>query len=580
MPAFKKPHTLGLVALIAVGAVAGLFLLYEWTYRSPSCLQEFDLIITGAEIIDGSGREPFHTDIGVKDKRITCVGNLARAKSQKVIDANGLTVAPGFIDVHTHVERNVPANSPFVAPNFVRQGVTTIITGNCGRSFLDIAKFFRLLETNGSQVNVATLIGHNTVRQSVMSQSPSAPSRQQLQHMKVLLDRAMLDGAFGMSTGLVYVPGTYAKTDEILELAKSISRRQGIYVSHIRDEASKGEEAIREAIAIGELTGARVHISHFKAQGPNQWGGAQARLDLIKSAQNLGQIVSLDQYPYRASSTGLAVLLPAWLSEGSLSAAKRKLSDSATRAHVRSEMLAQLHDNGWEDYSFARIAYCQFDRSLIGLNIAEVTERRNGPASTAHHASTVKAVLRRPLSTKRESEVESKLLQQADNVIYLYSHGGAQMIFFDMAEEDIQTIIKNSAVMFGSDSSVRGEDASSRPHPRGLGTFPRVLGLYARDQGLLSVEEAVRRMTSLPAATFGIGERGYIRVNYWADLVIFDRNRILDRATYEEPLNSPDGVAYVIVNGSIVLDQNGPTTLNPGMVIRHDAQTEFQRPSP
>ena len=575
MHTFRKLHIVGLAALIAAGAV-GLFLLYKWAHPSPSCSQEFDLIITGAEIIDGSGAKAFVADIGIRDKRITCIGNLAGAKSQRTINAQGLTVAPGFIDVHTHVERNVPTNSPFIAANFVHQGVTTIITGNCGRSFLDIAKFFRLLETNGSQVNVATLIGHNTVRQSVMKQSSSAPSAQQLQQMTVLVDRAMADGAFGMSTGLVYVPGTFATTDEIVALAKVVARRHGLYVSHIRDEASKGEDAIREAIAVGEKTGAHVHISHFKAQGPNQWGSAQARLDLLKSAENHGQIVSLDQYPYNASSTGLAVLLPSWLSDGALSIAQRKLSDPATRARVRREMLAQLHDNGWKDYSFARIAYCEFDRSLIGLNIAEVTERRNAD----DRVSAVKVALRHSLPAKGETEVKNKLLQQADTVIDLYTHGGAQMVFFDMAEEDIETILKNSKVMFGSDSSVRGEDAFSRPHPRGFGTFPRVLGFYARDKGLLSVEEAVRRMTSLPATTFGIGERGYVRLNYWADLVIFDRDRIRDRATYEEPLNVPDGIAYVIVNGSIVLDQNGPTTVNPGMVIRRDAHSESQSAMP
>src|ERR1041384_139943 len=253
MHTFRKLHIVGLAALIAAGAV-GLFLLYKWAHTSPSCSQEFDLIITGAEIIDGSGAKAFVADIGIRDKRITCIGNLAGARSQRTINAQGLTVAPGFIDVHTHVERNVPTNSPFVAPNFVHQGVTTIITGNCGRSFLDIAKFFKSIEANGTQVNIATLIGHNTVRQVVMKQSSSAPSPGQLQQMDVLVDRAMADGAFGLSTGLVYVPGAFARTDEIIALTKTIARRNGIYVSHIRDEAAKGEAAIREAIAIGEKT--------------------------------------------------------------------------------------------------------------------------------------------------------------------------------------------------------------------------------------------------------------------------------------------------------------------------------------
>lgn len=564
MPLFRKSSILSVIALATMGFILA-FVVYRWRYQPPTCAQDFDLIISGAEVIDGSGHETFYADIGIRDKRIVCIGDLTGARSESRIDARGLTVSPGFIDVHTHIERNVPANSTFVAQNFVRQGVTTLITGNCGRSFLDIGKFFKLLEANGSQVNIASLIGHNTVRQSVMKQSSDAPSPQQLKQMSALVDRAMSDGAFGMSTGLIYVPGTFAKTDEISALAIPVARNHGIYVSHVRDEGSKGNEAIREAIAVGEETGAHVHISHFKAQGPKQWGSAQDRLNLLKTAQDLGLTVSLDHYPYNASSTGLAVLLPSWLSDGDLSAARRKLSDPVIRARVRNEMLAQLHSNGWQDYSFARVAYCQFDQSLMGLSIPEITETRKAAGSTSHHSSE----LRRSDSKKNPSEVESKLLQQADTVIDLFSRGGAQMVFFDMAEEDVETILKDPTVMFGSDSSVRGEDGTSRPHPRGFGTFPRVLGLYAREKGLLSLEEAVRRMTSLPATTFEIRERGYIRVNYWADLVIFDRNRILDRATYEEPLNLPDGIVYVIINGSVVLDQSGPTTVFPGMVLRH-----------
>src|SRR5215216_6262527 len=259
MLTLRKPHILGLITFLALGVFLSLLLIHRWWQPTPSCAQEFDLIISGAEVFDGSGNEPFFSDIGIRNQRIACVGNLAGLTAKRTLDAHGLSVAPGFIDVHTHVERNVPTNSPFLAPNFVQQGVTTIITGNCGRSFLDIAKFLKLLEANGSQVNVATLIGHNTVRQSVMKQSSSAPSPQQLQAMSALVDRAMADGAFGMSTGLVYVPGTFAKTNEIVALAKPIARRHGIYVSHIRDEAAKGEAAIREAIAVGEKTGAHVH---------------------------------------------------------------------------------------------------------------------------------------------------------------------------------------------------------------------------------------------------------------------------------------------------------------------------------
>lgn len=572
MLTFRKPHIIGLIALagVALFAVASV---YKLKQPSPSCAQDFDLIISGAEVFDGSGEEPFFADIGIKDRRIACVGNLARSNGKQIIDAHGLSVAPGFIDVHTHIERNVPTNSPFLALNFIRQGVTTIITGNCGRSFLDIGNFLKSLEVNQSQVNVASLIGHNTVRQSVMKQAASTPSSEQLKKMNKLVDQAIADGAVGMSTGLVYVPGTFAKTDEILRLVESVGNNGGIYVSHIRDEGTKGVEAIQEAIAIGQKSGAHVHISHFKAQGPTQWGTAQARLDLVKSARATGQNISLDQYPYNASSTGLAVLLPSWLSDGTLGTAKRKLRDPAVRSRVRAEMVTQLRVNGWSDYSFARIAYCQFDQSLVGLNIAEVSERSRRVDLVSQHVSLANSP-----SAKNAKKDENKLMRQADTVIDLFIHGGAQMVFFDMAEADIETIMKDADVMFGSDSSVREDYSSSRPHPRGCGTFPRILGLYGRKQGLFSIQDAIQRMTSLPAATFGIEERGYIRPDHWADLVIFDRNLIIDTATYEEPLNAPEGIRFVIVNGSVVLEGKAPTGSYPGMVIRHQSQASVKQP--
>src|SRR5215216_717785 len=487
MLTLRKPHILGLITFLALGVFLSLLLIHRWWQPTPSCAQEFDLIISGAEVFDGSGNEPFFSDIGIRNQRIACVGNLAGLTAKRTLDAHGLSVAPGFIDVHTHIERNVPTNSPFLAPNFIRQGVTTVITGNCGRSFLNIGKFFESLETNRTQINVASLIGHNTIRQSVMKQTASAPSSAQLKQMTKLVDQAMADGAMGLSSGLVYIPGTFANTEELVELVKPVARNNGIYVSHIRDEGAKGIPAIQEAIAIGQKAGAPTHISHFKAQGPTQWGTARARLELVKSALARGQKVSLDQYPYTASSTGLAVLLPSWLSDGNLAGAKRKLTDPKIRSRVRSEMLKKLHDEGWADYSFARIAFYKFDESLVGLSIAQVAEKRVDSLSQHVNLTDPKHV--------------SDLIRQADTVIDLYTHGGAQMVFFDMAQDDLETIMREPEVMFGSDSSVRGDDSSSRPHPRGYGTFPRILGLYGRDKNLFSIQEAIRRTPWLPAAT-------------------------------------------------------------------------------
>lgn len=569
LPSTLKRFPILTLALLVLVTVSVLFLLWNrFTRPAPNCEGEFDLVITGAEIIDGSGGSPFSGDIGIRQRRIACIGDLHAAKARSVIDATGLTVAPGFIDVHTHIERNVPQAGGFLAPNFVRQGVTTVITGNCGRSFLEIGKFFRRIEANGSQVNVASLVGHNTIRSQVMKQRSAVPSKAEMAELEKLVEAAMQDGALGISTGLVYVPGTFAKTEEISSLARVVANENGIYVSHLRDEGSRGREALEEAIFIGQETGVHVHVSHFKAQGPNEWGSAESRLHLVQAANDRGVVVSLDQYPYRASSTGLAVLLPSWLSEGDLASAKRKLRDPATRKRVRSEMLAQLKRNGWKDYEFARIAYYQFDQSLVGLNIAEITHKRAGRAVSASTA-IIRSALKGSEVANR-SDGDDELGRQAETVIDLFSHGGAQMVFFDMSEDDVELIMKNPQVMFGTDSSVREENPAVLPHPRGMGTFPRILGLYARDKNLFTLEEAVRRMTSLPAKTFGLRDRGLIRENNWADLVIFNRNRILDTATFEKPFSFPVGVEYVIVNGSIVLDHHQFLKALPGSAIRRE----------
>ena len=563
----KRFYIMTLSSLVLV-LVSGLLLFFIWrrsTRPVPGCVGEFDLLITGAEILDGSGRPAFRADVGVNHKRIACVGDLSSAKGRTSIDAQGLTLAPGFIDVHTHIERNVPQAAPFLAPNFIRQGVTTLVTGNCGRSFLEIGKFLKQLETNGTELNVATLIGHNTVRLRVMKQKSVAPTAAEMSEMESLVSRGMREGAFGLSTGLVYVPGTFAKTDEIVRLAKVVAQEKGLYVSHIRDEGSRGVEALQEAISIGEKASVHVHISHFKAQGRSEWGSAQARLDLITSAKDRGILVSLDQYPYRASSTGLAVLLPAWLSEGDFAAAKRRLEDPNTRRRIVNEMLSQLRANGWNNYEFARVAYYKFDPSLVGLNIAEITEKRQAE-SLASHASVIPSKFG---SKKGKASSATESERQAETIMDMFSHGGAQMVFFDMSEDDVETILKDSEVMFGSDSSVREENSSVLPHPRGMGTFPRILSAYVREKNLFPVEEAVRRMTYLPATTFGLTERGLIRENNWADLVIFDRNKILDTATFDKPLSTPEGIRYVIVNGSIVLEHENLTKSLPGMALRH-----------
>jgi N-acyl-D-amino-acid deacylase len=558
--------------IVVLGSSIGLLALwYFWsTEELPTCVGSYDLVVVGGEVLDGLGGKPFFSDIGIREKRIACIGTFAPNAGHRVIHAEGLTVAPGFLDVHTHIERNISPTAPFIAANFVRQGVTTLITGNCGRSFLRIRELFEDLEKTGTDINVASLIGHNTIRIQVMNQSGAPPSSKQLEKMKELAQQGMRDGALGLSTGLEYVPGTFATTDELMALAKAIEPRGGIYASHLRYEGARGEEAIREAISIARHAGIHVHLSHLKVQGPLQWGSAQQRLGLIKAAEREGLRISMDQYPYAASSTGIAILLPSWVSEGGLNSSRQRLADPSVRKQIRDEMIRDLQALGWRDYSFARIAYSESERSLVGLTISEVAHRRASAHSTDRLAAHAQLK-----SSAKVSEIQpdsgTDLERQADTVIDLFSHGGAQMIFFNMDEADVETIIRNPEVMFGSDSSVREENSSDLPHPRGLGTFPRVLGLYARDKKLFSLEEAIRRMTSLPATTFGLTDRGQIKTGYWADLVVFDRTRIHDTATYEKPMSVPEGIDYVLVNGSVVSDHNLLTTALPGMAIRHVA---------
>ncbi len=563
---YPKQGNLLVLSFLLLSAIVITFFLIQTRMPPVTCQGEFDTAVVGAEIIDGLGGMPFWADVGIRTGRIACIGSVDRAKAGYLIDATGLTLTPGFIDVHTHVERNLSDTSPFLAPNFVRQGVTTIITGNCGRSVLDIRKLFRSLVYNGAEVNVATLIGHNTLRLQVMNQSSRPPSPAQLIEMNAIVTQAMRDGALGVSTGLDYIPGTFADTDELVELATAAGEFNGLYVSHIRDEGVQEEAAIREAVSIGERSGTPVHISHFKVQGPNQWGSSRHQLDLINSARDRGVHISLDQYPYTASSTGIAVLLPSWVSEGGFNAAKHRLTDPATRKRILNEMLIHLDSLGWKDYSFARVAYYKPDQSIVGLSIAEIADKRarvNFGKSAKVFAKTVFGS-----GSIRPIDSDSILQRQAEAILDIYAHGGAQMVFFDMAEDDIEMIMKAPEVMFGSDSGVREEQLNGLPHPRGLGTFPKILGHYVREKRLFTLEEAIRRMTSLPAKTFGLEDRGQIQEGYSADLVIFDRKQILDLATYEQPYNVPAGVRYVLVNGSMALSQGVLTGSLHGVPIR------------
>ena len=504
---------------------------------SQSVSPSYDLVITNARVIDGSGNPWFRADIGVNDGRIVRIGRIGAIQGRQAIDAKGQILAPGFIDVHTHVESiySLPA-----AENFIRMGVTSLVTGNCGSSTTDVGEFLGRIQAKPIAVNLATLIAHGSVRRRVVGLDDRAPTAEEQKQMEALVEKGMQEGAVGLSTGLIYTPGTFAKTDEIIGLARVAARYGGLYATHMRNEGEKVADAIRESIKIGEQAGLPVEISHFKISSKKLWGQSPMTLGLVRDARARGLTVTVDQYAYTASSTSLESRLPSWLRAGGLEEAKKRLADNATREKVVSDMKDSLKRSGFKDFDYAVVASYDHDKSFNGKSIAEITKL-----------------------VKKKSDVSS----QIDQMIEMYLAGGAGMVYHGMSEDDVKRIMQEPFTMIASDSGVRQNDESV-PHPRGYGNNVRVLGHYVRELKLLSLEDAVRKMTSLPAQTFGFRDRGLIREGFAADIVIFDENTIVDRATYDQPHQFPVGISFVIVNGEVVLKDNALTAARPGTALR------------
>jgi len=505
--------------------------------RYTATLQNYDLVITNARIVDGSGNPWFRADIAIKDGRIARIGRVAPSEAVQKFDAKGQIVAPGFIDVHTHVES---IYSQPTAENFVRMGVTSLVTGNCGGSAANVGEFLDRIKETPLAVNIGTLIGHGTVRRTVVGLDDRAPTSEEMQKMEAIVEQGMKDGAVGLSTGLIYVPGTYAKTDEIVALARVVARYNGLYATHMRNEGDKVADAIRESIQIGEQAGLPVEISHFKISNKKFWGQTPLTLGLVRDARARGLMVTVDQYAYTASSTSLDSRLPTWLRAGGLEEAKKRLADQATRERLMKEMQDTLKKSGFKDYTYAVVASYRPDRSLNGKSIAEITKQVKG---------------------------KNGIKDQIEQIISMYEAGGASMVYHSMGEPDVQRIMEEPFTMIASDSGARQIDESV-PHPRGYGNNARVLGHYVRELKLISLEDAIRKMTSLPAQTFGFRDRGLIREGFAADLVIFDENTIIDRATFDKPHQYPAGIAFVFVNGQLVMADDKMTNARPGVALR------------
>jgi len=515
-------------------------------------------LIEKGTVLDGSGAGPREINIGIHDDRIVYAGS-ERIGAERTVNARGLIVAPGFIDTHAHSEFTILADGR--AEGKLSQGVTTEINGNCGLSagplygealtrreadmdelgitarWSTLAEYFALLRKKGVAINFATLCGHGNLRASVIGYKPSAADDGDLAAMKRLLSEAVGSGAKGLSTGLIYPPGIYSVTSELTSLAVGLPS-SGVYASHMRSEGDALVESILEIIEIGRTAGVPVHISHLKTAGENNWWKIDEVLRLLETARTAGIRITCDRYPYIAAATDLDTILPEWVYEGGIESELERLKNPETAARIKSD-LSSKDDNYWKGIYISSVANPE-NRWMEGENIFDV-------------------------ASKTGRDIVYALM---DLLIRERARTGA--IFFSMNEDNLRRFLSLPYLMIGSDSSVRsfsGPTCHGKPHPRGFGSFPRFIGKYTRDKGLVTLEEAIRRTSSLPAATFGLAGRGVISEGAYADIVIFDYERITDTATFREPFRRPEGIDYVFVNGSMAVDGGEFTGTLSGRVL-------------
>ncbi|MEZ5415824.1 MAG: D-aminoacylase [Vicinamibacterales bacterium] len=496
----------------------------------------FDVVIAGGRIVDGTGAPWYVADIGIRGDRIDTIGQLRTATATVRIDARGLVVAPGFIDPHVHARERI-----FELPNaegYLLQGLTTVVDGNDGSSPLPLAPWFEALARAPVSPNTASFVGQGTVREAVMGTANRKATPAEIAKMQALVAEAMRDGALGLSTGLAYVPGAFTPTDEIVALAATAREHGGIYISHMRDEGGGVLDSVRETIAIGDRAKIPVQISHHKVGGRKQFGQSAQSLELIAAARQRGIDVTFDQYPYTASHTGLTLIFPRWaLADGKLN---ERLASAGQRKEIRTGMLAFIDERFGDDPSRIQLARCGHDPSLAGKTIADLLTAAGQPLTQ---------------------------VAAADMVIELQLKGGCSAIFHSYDEADVERFLQSPFGMIGSDGSLtRPGDGS--PHPRAYGTYPRVLGRYVRERKVLTLEEAVRKMTSFPAARLGLADRGVLRTGLIADVTVFDAAAVEDRSTYADPHHYSVGIRYVLVNGQVTVSGGEHTGVRAGRVLR------------
>jgi N-acyl-D-amino-acid deacylase len=498
----------------------------------------YDLVIANGRIYDGTGNPWFVGDVAVAGDAIVAIGKLPPHTAGQTIDARGLAVSPGFVDTHSHARRGIFAVP--TAENVTRQGVTTLIEGPDGGSPLPLKAFLDKLRATPIAVNFGSMVGHGTVRGAVMGSQNRKATAAELQKMKEIVRQAMLDGAFGMSTGLFYVPGNYAPTEEVIELEKVVSEFGGVHTSHVRNEAEGVLDSARETIRIGEEGGVPTQHTHVKVVGGKQWGWSDRVIALFDDARRRGVDATLDQYPYTASSTGTAAMFPQWSMAGGAKALRERLAAPETRAKIKAQIVDVLRDGrGAGDAKNVVMAACGFDPKLAGKSLAELT---------------------------RAAGREPTLENAAETAIEIQMKGGCSAIYHAMDEADVERFLRAPYTMVASDGEVMAP-GSNVPHPRSYGTFARVLGRYVRERRTITLEEAVRKMSSFPAARFGLHDRGLLRPGMKADIAVFDPATVGDTATFVKPHSYATGFRHVVVNGKAVILDGKLTAARPGRVL-------------
>ncbi|MDE3193269.1 MAG: D-aminoacylase [Chloroflexota bacterium] len=517
------------------------------------------LFLRGGTVVDGTGAPGRRADVAIRDGRIASISSGGDAPSaERVIDVGGMVVAPGAIDIHSHSDERMFVNNAMESA--LHQGVTTVVCGNCGgasapvlglaaseldrdlarhdveRTWTSFGEYAAAVERAGSSINVCSFVGHGTLRMCVMGAEARDATAGELAAMKALLASSLAEGAIGMSTGLIYPPSAYGATDEIVALATIVRERGGLYASHIRNEGDRLLDAVGEGIEIGRRSGVRVQLSHHKASVKRNWGKVRDSTALIEKARSAGTDVAADQYPYTASSTGLAVTIPNWAHAGGPLAMCERLRDPAVRVRIRDE-------------------YVETGRNWDAIVIARAAKHPEWSGRSV--AALAGEVRRDPLEWTCDALVE---------------HDGAiDIVHHSMSEEDVRFVMAKPYVAIGSDSSANapyGALSFGKPHPRSYGTFPRVLGRYARDEKIVTLEDAVRKMSGLPASRLRLRDRGVLREDAAADVMVFDPARVADVATYEDPHRYPEGIALVLVNGEIALEAGETTPARAGRFLR------------